>query len=97
MSSKLARPHLQCGQCQSVVVWPEGLATAAKTRIAVAVRQDAVSAARLVESQYGFDPREGKALVVHIARKPGKCHRCESPLQGEELLCPKCHAANLNW
>ena len=91
------RPHLQCGQCQSVVVWPDGLGSAEKAAIAAAVRRDAVAAASMVESRYGFDEREGRALVVHVTRKPGTCHRCESRLEGEELLCSKCHAANLNW
>jgi len=91
------RPHLQCGQCQTVVVWPKGLATQEKAAIAAAARRDAVAGARMVESRYGFDEREGRALVVHLTRKPGSCHRCESPVEGDELLCPKCHAANLNW
>ena len=91
------RPHLQCGQCQSLVAWPKGLASAEKATIGAAVRRDAVAAASMLESRYGFDEREGRALVVHVTRKPGICHRCESPLEGEELLCSKCHAANLNW
>jgi hypothetical protein len=80
-----------------VVVWPEALASAQKAAIATAARRDAVAAASMVESRYGFDEREGRALVVHITRKPGRCHRCEARLEGEELLCSKCHAANLNW
>lgn len=91
------RPHLQCGQCQTVVVWPKSLATEEKAAIAATARRDAVAGARMVESRYGFDEREGRALVVHLTRKPGSCHRCESPIGGDELLCPKCHAANLNW
>jgi ribosomal protein L40E len=91
------KPHLQCGQCQSVVVWPKNLPTEEKAAIAAAARRDAVAAARLVESRYGFDQREGKALVIHVTRKPGICHRCGSSLAGEETLCSKCHAANLNW
>jgi hypothetical protein len=91
------RPHLRCGQCQIVVVWPKSLVTEEKAAIAAAARRDAVAGARMVESRYGFDEREGRALVVHLARKPGSCHRCESPIEGDELLCPKCHAANLNW
>jgi len=91
------RPHLLCGQCQTVVVWPEELATGAKAAIAVAVRRDPHSAAELVESRYGLDQREGRALVVHVTRKSGTCHRCGSSVAGEETLCSKCHAANLNW
>ena len=90
-------PHLVCGQCQSVVVWPKDLATEAKAAIAGAVRDDAHGAAQVLESRYGLDQREGKALVVHVTRKPGTCHRCNSPLEGMETLCSKCHAANLNW
>lgn len=91
------RPHLQCGQCQTVVVWPKGLAGAEKAAIAVSVRRDAAAAAREVESRYGFDEREGRALVVHVTRTAGQCHRCGAALEGIELLCAKCHAANLNW
>ena len=91
------RPHLTCGQCQTVVVWPKDLARERKADIAKAVRRDPVGAARLVESEYGMDVREGKALVVHIARIAGACHRCNSKVIGLESLCSKCHAANLNW
>jgi cell division inhibitor SulA len=91
------RPHLQCGQCQTVVVWPKGLATEEKAAIAAAARRDAVAGARMVGSRYGFDERQARALVVHLTQIPGSCHRCESQLQGGELLCPKCYAANLNW
>jgi len=45
------RPHLQCGQCQTVVVWPKGLATQEKATIAAAARRDAVAGARVVESR----------------------------------------------
>jgi ribosomal protein L40E len=91
------RPHLVCGQCQTVVVWPKELASAAKAAIAGIARRDPHSAAELVESRYGLDLREGKALAVHVTRNPGICHRCNSPVAGGETLCSKCHAANLDW
>src|SRR5213593_2230627 len=90
------RPHLTCGQCQTIVVWPGELATEAKASIAAAVRRDPVSAAQLVESRYGLDVREGKALVVHVTRSSGICHRCGSRVTHGETLCSKCHAANLD-
>ena len=97
LSEARGMPHLVCGQCQSVVVWPKELASEGKAAIAEIARRDSHGAAQLVESRYGLDQREGKALVVHVTRKPGACHRCSSPLEGEETLCSKCHAANLNW
>ncbi|HEX9398037.1 MAG TPA: hypothetical protein VF943_14985 [Burkholderiales bacterium] len=91
------RPHLICGQCQSVVIWPATVAPAEKAAVAAAARRDPTAAARMVESQYGFDEREGRALAVHVTRQPGTCHRCSAKITGAEVLCPKCHAANLNW
>lgn len=91
------RPHLTCGQCQTVVVWPGDLAGDVKAGIAQAARRDAVAAARAVEAKYGLDVREGKALVVHLTITPGKCHRCNSGVPHGETLCSKCHAANLDW
>jgi len=91
------KPHLTCGQCQSVVVWPGELGAKAKADIAELARRDPVRAAQLVERQYGLDEREGRALVVHVTRASGTCHRCESRVSHGETLCAKCHAANLDW
>ena len=91
------RPHLICGQCQALIAWPAGISPGDKARIAAAARRDPVAAARMVESKYGFDEREGRALAVHVTRKAGICHRCGSAVAGAEVQCPKCRAANLNW
>jgi hypothetical protein len=79
------------------VVWPGELSAKAKAEIAEVARRDAVRAAQLVERQYGLDEREGRALVVHVTRAAGTCHRCESRVSRGETLCAKCHAANLDW
>jgi len=50
----------------------------------------------MVDARFGLDVGEGRALVVHVTRISGKCHRCSSAVAGE-TLCPKCHAANLDW
>jgi ribosomal protein L40E len=97
LSEARGRSHLVCGQCQALVVWPKDLLAEAKAAIAQAARRDPPAAAQLLQSRYGLDLREGKTLVVHVTRTSGICHRCNSPLEGGETNCPKCHAANLNW
>ena len=91
------KTHLVCGQCQAVVAWPASLAPADKAKVAAAARRDPAAAVKMVESQFGLDEREARALAVHITRPAGVCQRCSTAIAGAELLCPKCHAANLNW
>ncbi len=45
----------------------------------------------------GYDLKEAKALALHI-NDQGHCNRCDfDDLQGENVICPKCQAFNLNW
>jgi len=96
-TSAAEKPHLVCGQCQAVVAWPAGIKPADKAAIAAAARGDPAAAARMVETRYGLDEREARALAVHITRPAGVCQRCRAPIAGAEVQCAKCHAANLNW
>lgn len=90
------RPQSFCTKCRVAVVLPKGLSTEEKRAFAQLRRNDPVQAMRVAETKFGFNPREAKVLVLHITSKPGKCHRCERPLEYEVSRC-KCRSTNLDW
>jgi ribosomal protein L40E len=41
---------------------------------------------------------DAKAVVLHIPRELGVCHRCRAKLsQSGTLACTKCRSLNLGW
>lgn len=63
---------------------------------AALVRSDSVVAMRHAEKAFSLDPREAKALVLHVPRTPGHCLRCDEAVPAGVSVC-SCRSAVLNW
>jgi hypothetical protein len=97
LSERNGRAFVFCPRCKVNVVWPAVLVSDDKSRVATEMRARPAMAAKLVHLQFGLDLRETKALIYHITVKPGECHRCHRPVQGEVSICANCQSACLNW
>jgi hypothetical protein len=91
------RPYVACEKCRQNIVWPKSLSAEDKAIIANECRSGGLISIKLAASKFGFDLREGKALVFHITRERGKCHRCGAKVTGEISVCTNCRSANLDW
>jgi hypothetical protein len=91
------RPYVSCEKCRQNVVWPQSLSAEDKTILGDECRYRGLRGMKLAMSKFGFDLREGKALLFHITRERGKCNRCGTNVTGEVSICPNCHSANLDW
>jgi hypothetical protein len=91
------RPHIVCGKCRGVVVWPHSLSPEQMAELAAITRADALDGAHFAARHLGLGPRESKALALHITKQRGRCHRCNRDVSGRESLCSFCRSANLDW
>ena len=94
-----ARRSVFCAKCKVAVTWPASLSTDDKSRIAAEIRRSPSEAQKLLVAQFGFTMQEAKALVLHVTRGTGVCHRCRHPLPflKDAMICKNCRSANLDW
>jgi hypothetical protein len=86
-----------CEKCRQNVVWPDSLTAQDKATFAGECRSRGLEGAKLAVSRFGMDLREAKALLLHVTREPGKCHRCGTSVIAEISVCTNCRSANLDW
>ena len=89
---------VRCHRCRVSFPLPR-ISEAERARLVSAVRAGQhVETIQLLRELAGFDLRDGKAVEVHITRRPGICVRCRTPLPSRgQTECPKCGSLNLDW
>jgi Zn finger protein HypA/HybF involved in hydrogenase expression len=91
------RTSVICPRCNATISWPSLLTDEMKSQIAMEVRSEGLPAIRGTMSKLGLGLSESKALLFHITRVRGQCHRCKQALTTEALVCERCKSANLDW
>ena len=89
----------QCERCGAA--WSMGslLSDSVQRAVAEIVHSgQIIPAVRRLTSE-GIDLKDSKAIVSHLCRTSGKCHRCGADLveKTEVENCHKCKSLNLNW
>jgi hypothetical protein len=91
------RPYKVCGKCRTCIILPDSISEEDKHKVADLCHADQrMEAIRHLRMSCLPDLREAKAIVIHVTGAKGICHRCRSPLKGNET-CPKCKSLNLDW
>jgi hypothetical protein len=91
-------PVLTCPRCVPIVV-PDELTPELKRQAADTVRGGSGAVAmKLLHDHAAMSLHDAKALVLHLARRPGHCQRCDASLQVAELAyCSRCRALTITW
>jgi hypothetical protein len=94
-----ARRTVSCAKCAARITWPGSLSTADKSMIAAEIRRSPLAGHTLLVDQFGFTNEQAKALMPHLMRASGVCHRCRHPLSllTEVMTCKNCRSTNLAW
>jgi Zn finger protein HypA/HybF involved in hydrogenase expression len=52
---------------------------------------------KYLHEKQGIGLEDSKAIIFHITKEKGFCHRCKTKLLSPELsICPKCQSLNLD-
>jgi hypothetical protein len=89
----------RCDRCGATWPDPESIAPAARREVAALIRGGGpIPAIRRLREMTGLGLRDAKAVVHHITRTPGQCHRCGMALDaGLGATCPRCRSLNYDW
>jgi hypothetical protein len=88
---------IKCAKCKTEVIIPS-LTQEQKLGIIKAYQHSGdVFAIEMIRNLTRFALHEAKALYLHLNDNK-HCNRCAyDSLVGENVVCPKCKAFNLNW
>jgi hypothetical protein len=91
-------PILNCPRCIPIVV-PDDLPLEIRRRAGEIVRGGSgIGAMKLLHDETSMSLRDGKALVLHLARRHGHCQRCDADIpEGEVAYCAKCKSLTITW
>ena len=88
---------LICPRCKASISWPAQITSEAREQIAAEVRSMGLRAIHGIGASAGLGLAEAKALLFHITRIRGQCHRCGRDLTAGATICQHCQSANLDW
>ena len=89
--------HFNCLKCGAQWTQPVGMSAAITHEAATLIRrQQPIRATKLLRDSYDLSLRDAKAVMLHVSRESGKCHRCDSTL-GDSVQCETCTALVLDW
>ena len=91
-------PVLNCPRCIPIPV-PETLSPELRSQAAAIVqRGSGAEAMKLLHDEAGVSLADAKAIVFHLARRPGHCQRCGADIvPGETAYCPQCQSLTITW
>jgi hypothetical protein len=91
--------EVHCDRCGATWLIPAALDPEARRAVASLIRSGGlIPAIRHLREVTGLGLRDAKAVVQHITRTPGKCHRCgEALIPGAVDPCPRCRSLNCDW
>jgi hypothetical protein len=97
-SEGLTMAEVTCPRCGPINV-PDELSTDMRRRIADIVRGGSgVPAMKLLHDERAASLKDGKALVMHLARRNGHCQRCGREIEVAEFAsCKLCKALTITW
>jgi hypothetical protein len=89
----------KCDRCGATWAAPESLAPEERQEAAASIRRgDLITAIRRLREMTGLGLRDAKAIVHHVTRHPGHCHRCGMALDLPGVAtCPQCRSLNYDW
>ena len=93
----MERNSLICPRCKAAISWPSQITSEAQVQIAAEVRSMGLRAVDGIRASTGIGLAEAKALLFHITRIKGQCHRCRRDLTAGVSICQHCQSANLDW
>jgi transposase-like protein len=89
---------MYCPRCGSELQIPAFTPTEKKEITDFIHKNRPMAAIQVVVKNYGLSLRASKAIISHLNKKKGHCHRCSQPdLNGENVICTQCKCVNLNW
>ena len=77
--------------------WPRSFGDAEKADVAAGLRARTVREVSRLHDECGWGLADGKALLFHLTRPRGQCHRCSRLVEGAVSLCGFCDSLNLDW
>jgi hypothetical protein len=88
-----------CKKCKAAIDVPSGLKVGVKDEVTSLRRQNrSALAINSLRAKARLPLAEAKAIVLHVTQDKGLCHRCGEVLsRGEESVCIRCGAVNLDW
>ena len=88
---------IDCPRCGQHLRWPSGLSAEDKQHLAGASRRSSLKGVQLAKTKLHLDLGVAKALVAHVTRVGGTCHRCAGSTAGEVSICSRCRSVNFDW
>lgn len=88
---------VRCDRCGATGISPTALDPMGREEVASLIRGgpliDAIRRSRELTS---VGLRHARAVVPHVTRTPGHCHRCGMSLavSGVDAVCPRCRSLN---
>lgn len=92
-------PPVTCPKCGATFEVPGNAPEGLKYAVVDHWRNGRFGAAMdLLIKELTLDVRSAKAIIYHLPRTPGKCHRCKRAIDSQEVTCcSNCRSINLNW
>lgn len=89
--------RIDCPRCGGQICWPLGLSVEAKDHLAAAGRRSYLAGVQLAKMKMHLELGVAKALMAHVTRVRGTCHRCAEATDSEVSICSRCRSVNLDW
>ncbi len=88
-----------CPRCQTSFTLPESISSEVKQEVLTLVyEKQRILAVKVLMDLRKIGLGNAKTAVWHIPSEPNVCHRCQKPVEANEIVtCPKCKSLNLNW
>jgi hypothetical protein len=91
--------EMKCQACGANWLAPEAL-DSESVRVAVsAFRQHGGSGGiKMLRERWGLSAHDAKAIVLHLTKEQGICHRCKAPVTCRPVgQCENCFSINYDW